>query len=234
MTQKVIGMRFSLPEKRFETLARIQSENRRNNWLKNRIKIFNNVTFKSLEQHIDDDIKVLMFMSEKDRWVYKNLFCSDINKFIPIYTDRTDINNLFIEETKKRVFPKRKIILMRMDSDDAIHKDFFKGVDERLNLNNYVIQPTGIMWNGSQGAVVRNKGNQFITIYTNKTISPFAFKHASVLQHRHVIVEKDKPMWLTYVHGRNVSNNIGPHAPSLTDIDVSEFGINPADFADRA
>jgi hypothetical protein len=224
VTKKIIGMRFSIPYPGYVREVKIIDENARNEWLKNRIDIFNNVTYPSLSVH--KNIFVLLFFGSNDQWVYESLDCYNDKRFIPNFSDYSVIEDLFDKNAQKYIDHGEKVILMRMDSDDAIHENYFDGVDQEKNLNKFVIQSKGIKWNGTWGAQVEDPQNQFIAIYTDKNMSPYGFMHREVLTYPHFFLSKNKPMWLTHVHGRNIANFI-PNNLELSDIDVSGFHINP-------
>ena len=225
MTHKIIGMRFSIPYSSYAKTINITDEDKRNEWLASRIVIFNSVTYPSLSVH--EDILVLLFFADRDRWVYESLDCYKDSRFIPHFSDDSGIKNLFDKTSERYISGGEKVILMRMDSDDAIHENYFDGVDREKNLNRFVIQPRGIKWNGIRGVQVRDYKNQFITIYTDNNISPYGFMHNNVLTYPHCFLDKGDAMWLTYVHGRNVANVI---PDNLFDIDVSDFHIGPPDL----
>lgn len=223
-------MRFSIPFFVFEDDDGVViDQEERNEWLKNRIDIFNSITYPSLNQH--QNIQVLIFMSEGDEWACENMKSWNDKRFSHIFSNSLDIDNLFMSEVKKIVDPGEKVILMRLDSDDAIHKNFFDGVDDKKFLNKYIVQPKGIKWNGKQSVSTFNTKAQYTTVYTDTYMSPFAFQHDRVLEYPHRVLNKHSPMWLTYVHGGNVSNKF-PHdaGQKYREVNLMDFGISPPEI----
>lgn len=219
MTRAIIGMRFSMLIPRFQKNRGIETKEARNAWLQKRIEIFNTVTARSLQQH--ENIIVMLFMAEDDIWVYEQLNCDD--RYVPVYSNKNAVEQLFMSEVEKIVPRNEKIILMRMDSDDAIHKDYFAGIDDEMCLNTYVVNPVGLLWNGHQGTAVDMVAHQFTTAYTNSYMSPFRLFHTSVSKYPHTVLDKMNPMWLTYIHGDNVGNEVHIQNKTLVDTDITDF-----------
>jgi hypothetical protein len=214
--RKIILIRFSLRITHFQKGAKVFSESDRNTWLENRIHIFNNVAAPSLMQH---DASVGIFMAKEDRWAYKKLETHD--QCMPVFTNDNDMKKLS-ERFLKNNFEHKPTYILRMDSDDAIHKDFFD--DLEAPINSYISQTWGIKWDGTQTKTLPYRNNPFITTYTNTLMTPFFGDHTSLHKMNPVIVDRD-PMWVQYIHGRNVSNRFG-HG-NLDDIpqDLSGFGL---------
>jgi hypothetical protein len=214
--QKIIIIRFSLKIEKFQKRAKIFSEDDRNDWLKNRIEIFNKVTSLSLSQQ---DASVGIFMARGDEWAYEQLHTN--KNFIPVFTNRTDIKGLSASFLKENFSPDPSYIL-RMDGDDAIHKDFFK--DLKAPLNSYIIQPWGIKWDGSRTSTIKYPNNPFITTYTNTHMTPFFGHHTEIQRKKPIAIDKD-PMWLHYIHGGNVSNVFNRNDVDWTPVDLTDFGL---------
>lgn len=214
--QKIILIRFSLRIPRFQRGAKVFGESDRNVWLENRIEIFNKVSAPSLMQH---NAFVGIFMSRRDRWAYKKLDKHD--KFIPVFTNDSDIRKLskkFLESN----FEHKPTYILRMDSDDAIHKNFFD--DLEAPMNSYISQTWGIKWDGTQTKTLPYRNNPFITTYTNKLMTPFFGPHTALHKKNPIVIERD-PMWLHYIHDRNVSNTFGHGKLDEIPQDLSDFGL---------
>jgi hypothetical protein len=211
---KIILVRFSMRNSSFQKKANILDEDSRNDWLEERIEIFNTVSAPSLAQH---KAKVLLFLSRGDDWAYKKL--DKHNKTYPVYSDG-DIR-VVSQKALQKLFPKKPSYILRMDSDDAIHKDFFEGLESPMN--SYISQPWGIKWDGTHTSTFNYRNNPFITTYTNKHMTPFFGAHTELHKKNPVIVEKD-PMWVHYIHGGNVSNTFGKHKDPFP-ADLTDFGL---------
>jgi hypothetical protein len=214
--RKIILIRFSLRIDHFQKGAKVFSEADRNVWLENRIQIFNKVAAPSLMQH---NAHVGIFMAKQDRWAYKKLDKHD--KFMPVFTNNNDmkkLSNVFL----RKHFDRKATYILRMDSDDAIHKNFFDDLD--APINSYISQTWGIKWDGTQTKTLPYRNNPFITTYTNKLMTPFFGDHTSLHKKNPVVIDRD-PMWVQYIHGRNVSNRFGHGELDETPKDLSDFGL---------
>jgi hypothetical protein len=214
--QNIILIRFSLRIEQFQKRANILDEDNRNTWLENRIEIFNKVTAPSLAQQ---DAFVGIFMARGDEWAYEQLHTNQ--NFIPVFTNGTDIRRLSTSFLKEKFSPEPSYIL-RMDSDDAIHKNFFKNL--KAPLNSYITQPWGIKWDGSRTSTIKYPNNPFITTYTNTYMTPFFGHHTEVQRKKPLAISKP-PMWLHYIHGGNVSNGFNRNDVDWTPVDLTDFGL---------
>ena len=213
--QKIILIRFSLRIDQFQSKAKIFNEDDRNTWLQKRIKLFNEVASPSLAQH---DATVGIFMARGDEWAYEQLNKSDT--FIPIFTNNMDMKVLS-DKFLRDNFKAKKSYILRLDSDDAIHKDFF---DVKAPLNSFVVQPWGIKWDGTRTSTFKYPSNPFIMSYTDTYLNPFSFQHTSIMKKSPHIVERD-PMWVMNIHGGNVSNGFNRNDIDWTQKDLSGFGL---------
>lgn len=228
MTRKFVGIRFSIPLPPFEKTAKITTKEKRDEWIRNRVNIFNKITYPSLSLH--EDITTFIFMGGEDQWALDFMSFVGDERFVPIFSHEFNINTMFMREVDRAVYDEEKVILSRLDSDDAIHRDYFEHMDYTIFLNRYIIQPRGIMWDEKRCTQSFNKRSQFISCFTNKKMSPFAFPHNDVLNHPHRTLNKKIPMWLTYVHGGNLANmmptNISEEpGMEMYSPDLSDFGI---------
>jgi hypothetical protein len=201
-------------EPSFQKRVNILEEDRRNEWLKYRIELFNTITFPSLAQH---DAHVVLFMSHGDEWVFESLHRND--QFHVLYQDG-DIKNIstrFLKDT----FHKESLYILRLDSDDAIHKDFF---DFEAQMNSYVMQPWGIKWDGTRTSTFYYPNNPYVTTYTNTCMTPFFGPHTSIMTKNPVVIERD-PMWLMNIHGGNIINHFNRKDIDFTPVDLAPFGL---------
>jgi hypothetical protein len=213
--QKIIMIRFSLRINRFERKAKILSEDDRNEWLQKRIKMFNEITYPSISQH---DAHIGMFMANGDEWAYEQLKKND--NFIPIFTDNIEIKMISDKFLKDR-FEKKESYILRLDSDDAIHKDFF---DVDAPLNSFVVQPWGIKSNGIRNSTVHYPINSFVMSYSDTLLNPFSFQHTAIMRKAPFIVERD-PMWFIGIHENNVMNGFNRNDVNWGPVDLSGFGL---------
>jgi len=203
-------------EESFEKRVSIVDEASRHEWLKYRIHLFNTVSAPSIFQH---DAHVVFFLARGDEWVYKELKTHD--HCYPVYSD----GDIQVVSTKalKKLFPAKPSYILRMDSDDAIHKDFF---DFEAKMNSYIVQPWGVKWDGIRTSTIHYPSNPFITVYTKKHLTPFFGPHTSIMKKKNPLVLERDPMWLMNIHGRNVMNHFNRKDVDWTPVDLTPFGIS--------
>lgn len=188
-------------------------------WLQERFNAFENFCYPSIKEQTKKDFKWIVFFDVDTPQLFKERISSykDCKEFTPafvncIYND----NEAIPAEAKKKVLNELDVhhdyvLTTRLDSDDALGKDFVKIIQ-----NNF-IEENGVSLNLIYGYVLYDKklylrrydqGNPFISLVENVENFKGAFQKSH--QHLHEVGRmkniklKSKPSWLQVCHKKNI------------------------------
>lgn len=140
------------------------------------------------------------------------------------------------------------VISIRLDNDDAIHKDYIKGIVDhfKLALEN---KPDATDFFASYPFGMQTDGKDFVAnIYpsgpfqarmeaTHRDLKGiYGINHVKASRKKNFsLIVKNTPYWIQYVHGSNVSNKIKQGSLRLTGIEnlTVDFGLNENSFCAR-
>lgn len=188
-------------------------------WLQERFNAFENFCYPSIRAQTNKDFKWIVFFDVDTPKLFKEKIVSykDCKEFTPVFVNCIYNDNEAIPaEAKSKVLnelevPQDFMLTTRLDSDDAIGKDFVKIVQ-----NNF-IEENGVSLNLVYGYVLYEKklylrrydqGNPFISLVEKLE----NFKGAFQKSHQHLyeiglmknIKLKSKPSWLQVCHKENI------------------------------
>lgn len=140
----------------------------------------------------------------------------------------------FAEAITQRIEPDdTHVISVRMDNDDAMHRDFLSSLivyaravlKENVPEDFWVTFPFGVQSNGTDLRALMYATNTFLA--RSQSVAHFTADPApSALNGRHNLVYEHgnvfhalttQPMWLMNVHGANVRNKVNRKLPRLCD-----------------
>jgi len=196
-------------------------------WMEMRMQIFADVTVPSMMAQTNQDFKwIVVFDRETpDKWVTKIL--STKGRCHVAFTKQSktmwvDLINCFRS--------KIHLITTRLDCDDALHENFIDNVQHKFNgLNSGFLNfAHGIVTDGIKAYKSYHLSNSFTSrIGLNSDEHIRTMKHRDVKQQQGFIQDKEtEPMWLIYVHGKNVGNKITDTSKPVEPDALKGFNIH--------
>lgn len=215
-------------------------------WLDERFYLFEKYCLPSIKnQTYKDFLWICLFdQGTPDKYKkYISKYEETVPQFIPYYlrADETKnlisyLNNIIEYYAMKMPGP---VIQIRLDNDDALQKDFLKGIIAKVNeqkddLMIYSFKYGLQYYNQMNFAMQISYPNNHFLALINKN---HASLHMNIFQFNHYLVIKEKrpftcinnkcPMWLEVIHDSNVVNDVRmtlyQHFYNKTDLD--DFGV---------
>lgn len=146
-----------------------------NEWLLNRLDLFNNITRQSIKNQTDQDFTLLTLIDESvafsDVDLESKLLDNEVSLIVPQENDYpwNGITNAVKDYINSLEEPFDDVIITRIDSDDFLHEDFVHEVKNIFNTHpklSYVDIADSLTYNIKTGCVF--KSDKYINI-----ISPF-------------------------------------------------------------
>ena len=196
-------------------------------WLRYRLAFFYDAALPSVAAQEDATFEWLVLFDDRcpDAFRHDVEDLAADGAFTPLWSHDTFRRDSFAG-VAARTARSPHLITTRMDSDDAIARDFMASVQQQFDGQEqlFVNFVTGLQVDRS-GAVYRSDqvSSPFLSLIERRTVAPprtvYAPKHArarSAGPLRQVFAD---PMWLQVVHGSNLSNivNGARVAPSVVD-----------------
>ena len=207
-------------------------------WLEYRFKLFDQFCYPSIRGQSNQNFKWIVYFDSQTPEIFKKKFekYSEWKNFISVYIDghisRKISRKIIISNLTPGV---EYLITTRIDSDDAICKDFVENIQKNFEYQRFefisfpyahVLHPSGKLYS------FRYLNNPFVSII-EKIIEPNLngvktigrAKHTEFSKLGNMKQIKSKYSWLQIVHGKNVSNTIRGIRQPMNDIS-REFSIN--------
>ena len=162
-------IRFSLRLKPEWAAKAYGDESNRDAWFGMRAKIFKEYLYQSLSEQTTPPYKVIVFMDEGDA----DLWAKHLNlppPFSPHYCSGNNLN----ENTRQILLsgPQDNIVLSRIDSDDAISRDYLESINASAmeavkNGNNkkHIVAANGFITNLNEIQAIYYNCSPFISLY---------------------------------------------------------------------
>jgi|GEM_PF-6007028 len=238
----ILITRFSLRIDEFLNLARIGSEQGRDKWFGQRSRLFKTITYPSICAQQSRPDKWYLLMSEGDQRLFEQHVAVTEDWIVPLYFKGGDdraLNDLLYGAILDDFRETARILISRIDNDDALERSFIARLKQfALRLtepeDRYVLFRKGLRWDGEAGEELIYENGPFLTMFstdwTATQPNPLLIKHTEVLNHPHVFVEMNEPMWMQSIHGENLynafKNEAARHPVALFDI-CARYGIDP-------
>ena len=195
-------------------------------WLKERFELFDTYCYPSVKgQILQNFYWICLFADDTPEFYKQKIFAkrSEYDSFLPVFLDEEKthnynkyINNI-IESLKD---DSKRLITIRLDNDDSIHKDYTRRLEELYGSQSekevcYSFK-YGLQYYTKKNLAVRipYPTNHFLCLI-NKEYNKTEIKN--ILEYNHACPDSfpfifkclnDKePMWIEVVHGRNVDND---------------------------
>lgn len=222
-------------------------------WLADRVAIFRSICVPGLNLQSYKPDAVLLGYAD-GLYAEANMASSLLDASLsptPVYQLRSDTEFEEITQVfKTGVLNSLKedhthVISIRLDNDDAIHKDYVMNIVEHFRIE-FEKNPNATDFFASYPfGMQADAENLYAFIYPNGPFQArmeacarplkgiYAINHTKVLERKNFsLIVKNTPYWIQYVHGGNVSNNVKVGSLRLTkDNDIMlNFGLSTTSF----
>ena len=235
MFQHFILTRFNLRKKDWET-TRTNTKVLTDEWMRNRLELFENYCFSSLKHQTTKDFTWLVFFDistpEEFRQTISRLN-DEFPTFKPIYIDGMEAFYPSIKKEIQARLTQPYLITSRLDNDDALHQDYVKEVQLNFKqqdfmaidfIDGYTLQIAPEVKFAKRSHVhnpflsLIEKSENFKTIWTHE-------RHGAWSKVKTVTPIQHKPMWMSVIHMENKVNDF--HGFGDVDWQVtSQFNID--------
>ncbi|TXE15601.1 hypothetical protein ES692_16005 [Psychroserpens burtonensis] len=215
-----------------------------NTWLDERFNIFETYCLPSIENQTNKNFKWLVCFDIDTPKDYsskiKNLEIH-LPFFQPLFIDgfknlEKDISNFVKADSQNRF-----IITTRLDNDDIVHKNFIKTIQNLFQPKSAVINinlgyQLILMPNKNyQLRLVKKEHNPFMSVISEKDNfeSVLSKEHHYWKSHNHQIINKNERLWIQFVHGNNVLNDISKTSKKTTNFKMDDFGLKNIEIDER-
>ena len=187
------------------------------NWMTNRLALFEQYCFSSLKAQSNQNFTWLVFFDihtdEKFR-AKINSFQDEFSSFVPIFIDGMDA---YLPAIKKEIVERLTtpyLITSRVDNDDCLHEDYIEEVQKQFDQQDFLaidfvdgytlqIEPTVRLAYRSH---VHNpfislieKAENFVTVWSRK-------RHGHWSKVKKLKPVRNKRMWMSVIHVENATN----------------------------
>lgn len=214
----IIITRFNLIVNKSEPVPKNLSDD----WLDQRFKLFSSFCFPSVKNQTNQNFQWFVFFAhntpEKFR-VIINRCAEEFDRFVPVFTDKPAYKaaTYLSEIEKSLVVSDRVLITTRLDSDDALGRDFVRNIQSaQCDEDDYFIYFSfGNQYDLINKLLVsvKNDSNPFLTRVETKSEccdfkTVFAVESHNSVESSKRIILKNKNMWLQVIHNSNILNSL--------------------------
>ncbi|WP_426356936.1 glycosyltransferase [Pseudocolwellia sp. HL-MZ19] len=235
MFQHYILTRFNLRKEDWNT-TKTNTKVLTDEWMRNRLELFENYCFSSLKHQSEKNFTWLVFFDTSTPEEFRQIISrldAEFTAFTPIYIDGM---NAFYPSIKKEIqasLTQPYLITSRLDNDDALHQDYVKEVQANFNqqdfmavdfIDGFTLQIAPQVRFAKRSHVhnpflsLIEKSEGFKTIWAND-------RHGAWSKTKKVTPIRNKPMWMSVIHMENKVNDF--HGFGNVDWqEASKFNIN--------
>ncbi|WP_185969282.1 glycosyltransferase [Aliiglaciecola sp. M165] len=221
----------------------------RREWLLHRNELFLSLCLPSILRQSKLPNSWIILFDESDEWVVQALRLSKYDWIFPVLVKYGEDGKTQILETIKKNLEHsgdQYIRVCRLDNDDMLSFDYIEKVSDVPDSfaeksvgdsKTYaVVASKGCRWDGKTNIIFDYLNSPFITYFFKKKkltnslfFSPFEKKHTLILEEPHFILKSEHPLWLQYIHNKNMRNEMAPKGkiyPSLSRHNLEQiFGL---------
>lgn len=207
-------------------------------WQQHRLQVFRDFCFPSVKNQVNQNfIWLVYFDTHSPDFIMQDIerMKSEYTNFHPIFLEEmeiiktqviTDMQTHFNSETKF-------VITSRLDSDDALHKNYVREIQKRFaNQNLCVIDPEAGLCFQPEPSFLISKFSTAFSPFVSLVESVTDFK--TVLSKAHnqwgtinsVVKIADQILWMQLIHGKNLLNTINADEFIADKNILKEFGVD--------
>lgn len=220
----VVLTRFSVRSEKFMQAVGISNEPERQRWFALRAALFKAITLPSVQSQTFRPTRWILLFSAGDEPLVTRHLDGMPNWVLPVFlvngiSITTQINLHIVDALAGQ----RKLLISRLDSDDALRPDFFERIEQAVpgaSGDQFFLYRQGCRWDGERLQQVDYPNNPFLTAYVSNwqahRTNPLELNHSTVLSKQHSFVSSPQgAAWLQVLHGANASNGFLPaHGPA--------------------
>jgi Putative rhamnosyl transferase len=233
-TATILVTRYSVRSRRIMRMAKIHGEAMRIDWFRLRSKLFTAITLPSVSAQVLRPMRWYLLLADGDQPLLEEHVGTLPQWIKPMYLREGDTLTAGCHHDIVKDFGWAKNLLVsRMDNDDALHREFFKSMDEEVDWGEiradcYLIQKRGCRWDGRRMQTFEYRNNPFLTVVSSnwkKTQpNPLRVNHMVVLRQKHRFLAgiPGEAMWLQSVHGYNASNSFREQFGAYADVGIDQ------------
>ncbi|WP_299336982.1 glycosyltransferase [uncultured Psychroserpens sp.] len=206
-------------------------------WLDHRFEIFESYCLPSVENQTCNSFTWLVCFDINTPKNYLKKI-DDLNQqlsnFQPLFIDGFDHLESELSDYIKKDATQHQThaITTRLDNDDIIHKDFIKSIQELSEPNNAAINISSgyqLILNNAHYSVrlVKKAFNPFMSVISTleNFESVISKEHHHWKLHPNIIINHNDRLWIQFVHGNNILNDISKTSKKTSVFNASEFGL---------
>ena len=235
MFQHFLITRFNLRKKSWHT-TRNNSQVLTDEWMQNRLKLFENFCFSSVRSQTNNNFKWFVFFDEETDAKYR-IIIEDLAKqfslFIPIYIDGMDAFLPAIKNEILKELSQPYLITSRLDNDDCLSENYIEEVQKQFAKQDFMaIDYIDGLTLQIEPEVKLGKRthlhNPFISlIEKNDTIETVwsRERHGEWSKVKQLKTIRNQCVWMSIIHGENKANDFVGFG-QVAWSDMNTFHIN--------
>jgi hypothetical protein len=205
----VLLTRFNLPSLGAESFIRA-----RENWLRQRISLFEKYCVPSVRMQTVPDLKWIIYLDpESPDWLKNRMLeLSASQLFAPIYREEVQRYDLLADIYSVVGTPRERLVTTNLDNDDGLARDFAERVQAvSLGPTRRVIYvDDGLIVGRQKLYLLRDRQNAFCSVAEpwDAPMTCWSEWHTELEKTMPAAHVRGGPGWLQVIHGDNVSNRI--------------------------
>ena len=217
MFQHFLITRFNLRKKSWNT-TRNNSQVLTDEWMENRLKLFENFCYASVQKQTNTNFQWLVFFDketdEKFRVIIEKL-AKQFSLFIPIYIDGMDAFLPAIKEEISKQLTQPYLITSRLDNDDCLSENYIEEVQKQFDkqdfmaidyIDGYTLQIEPEVKLGKR----THLHNPFITLIEKSDTWETVWsreRHGEWSKVKQLKTIRYTYIWMSIIHGENKAND---------------------------
>lgn len=188
-----------------------------NNWMDNRLKLFEDYCFSSLLKQSQQNFIWLVFFDVSTTTIYRykiEQLKQQFSNFVPIYIDGMDAFYPAIKTQIAQMLTSPFVITSRLDNDDSLHQDYIKEVQKHFFqqqftaidfVDGYTLQIEPMV----RFAKHSHTHNPFLSLIERREDFKTVWvkeRHGQWSKEKNLISVRGKRMWMSVIHGENKVN----------------------------
>ena len=241
MFQHFLITRFNLRKKSWNT-TRNNSQVLTDEWMINRLKLFENYCFASVKNQTNIHFKWLVFFDEETDEKYRVIIerlAKEFSLFMPIYIDGMDAFLPAIKDEISKELTQPYLITSRLDNDDCLSEDYIENVQQQFDkqdfmaidyIDGFTLQIEPEVKLGKR----THLHNPFISLIERNDMIETVWsreRHGEWAKVKQLKTIHNQFLWMSIIHGENKANDfVGFGKVAWSDIE--KFHINKVLFSE--
>jgi len=235
MFQHFLITRFNLRKKSWNT-TRNNSQVLTDEWMINRLKLFENYCFSSVKNQTNTHFKWFVFFDEETAEKYRviiNRLAKEFSLFIPIYIDGMDAFLPAIKDEISKQLTQPYLITSRLDNDDCLREDYIQNVQQQFEkqdfmaidyIDGFTLQVEPEVKLGKR----THLHNPFISLIEKSDVIETVWgreRHGEWSKVKQLKTIRNQFLWMSIIHSENKANDFVGFGKVMW-IDIEKFHID--------